>query len=122
MLDSIEQMDPYYRARVSDASDRVDPGDAQEIAALDGRLRDLARRFVHALPDHKIADRAQALEFLDQTKDIGRVADMAMAHSGLPVSESAAYAQETQLARRLERAIAALDAALAREIAAAPPT
>jgi Lon protease-like protein len=121
-LDSIEQMDPYYRARVSDASGDVDPGDAQEIAALDGRLRDIARRFVHALPDHKIASRAEALAFVDQTKDIGRVADMAMAHSGGPVSESAAYTQETQLARRLERAIAALDAALARMTAATPPT
>jgi Lon protease-like protein len=121
-LESIEQMDPYYRARVSDASGDLDPGDAQEIAALDDRLRELARRFVHALPDHKIASRAEALAFLDQTKDIGRIADMAMAHSGAPVSESAAYAQETQLARRLERAIAALDAALARESAAPPPT
>ena len=44
-----------------------------------------------------------------------------MAHTSVAVNDSAAYATETQLARRLERAIAALDAALARASAAAPP-
>jgi type II secretory pathway component PulJ len=44
-----------------------------------------------------------------------------MANTSTSVSESAAYAQETQLARRLERAIAALDAALAKASAPPPP-
>jgi Lon protease-like protein len=115
-LDAIERMEPYYAVRVSDAGG-VDHGDAQEIATLDRRLRDAARRFAHTLP----ANREQALAFIDATQDIGKIADVAMANTSGSVSESAAYAQETQLARRLERAIAALDAALARGGAAPPP-
>lgn len=117
MLDAIEQMDPYYRARVSDAGG-IDRGDEQEIAALDRRLRDAARRFANALP----ANREQVLDFIDKTQDIGKIADVAMANTSPSVSESAAYAEETQLALRLERAIAAIEAALARGGAAAPPT
>jgi Lon protease-like protein len=116
-LDEIEHMEPYYAARVSDASG-VDHGDAQEIAALDRRLRETARRFAHTLP----ANREEVLAFIETTQDIGKIADAAMANTSMAVSESAAYARETQLARRLERAIAAIDAALARATAAAPPT
>jgi hypothetical protein len=94
---------------VSDASG-VDHGDEQEIAARDQRLRDAARRFAHTLP----ANRDQVLAFIDGTQDIGKIADAAMANTSVGVNESAAYAGETQLARRLERAIATLDAALAR--------
>lgn len=115
-LDAIEHTEPYYAARVSDAGG-VDRGDDQEIAALDRRLRDTARRFAHTLP----ANREQVLAFIDKTQDIGQIADAAMAHTSSGVSESAAYTTETQLARRLERAIAALEAALARGGAAAPP-
>jgi Lon protease-like protein len=113
-LDAIEHTEPYYAARVSDAGG-VDRGDDQEIAALDRRLRDTARRFAHTLP----ANREEVLAFIDKTQDIGQLADAAMAHTSAEVSESADYAQETQLARRLERAIASLDAALAK--ASAPP-
>ena len=115
-LDAIEHTEPYYAARVSDAGE-VQRGDDQEIAALDRRLRDTARRFAHTLP----ANREQVLAFIDQTQDIGQIADAAMAHTSAGVSDSAAYATETQLARRLERAIAALDAALARASAPPPP-
>jgi Lon protease-like protein len=118
-LDAIVHMDPYHAARVSDAG--VNPGDEQEIAALDRRLRDTARRFVHTMPDNKVANRGHVLAFIDETKDIGQIADVAMANLQVPVSESAAYAKETQLARRLERVIAALDAELAKASAAAPP-
>jgi Lon protease-like protein len=116
-LDAIERMEPYYTARVSDAGG-IDAGDDQEIAALDRRLREVARRFAHTLP----ANRDRALAFIEITKDIGQIADVAMANTSVSVSESAAYAEETQLARRLERAIAALDGALARASAAPPPT
>ena len=40
----------------------------------------------------------------------------------IAVSRSAAYAGDTELARRLDSAIAVLDAALAGVSAAAPPT
>lgn len=113
-LDAIEHTEPYYATRVSDAGG-VDRGDDQEIAALDRRLRDTARRFAHTLP----ANREEVLEFIDKTQDIGQLADAAMAHTSSGVNESADYAKETQLVRRLERAIAAIDAALAR--ASAPP-
>jgi Lon protease-like protein len=109
-LDAIEYTEPYYAARVSDAG--VEHGDDQEIAALDRRLRDTARRFAHTIP----AIRDEALAAIDGIQDVGQLADMAMATLGVPVSESAAYAQETQLARRLERVIAMLDAALAKAI------
>lgn len=118
MLDAIEQMDPYYRARVSDASGDVDRGDEEEIAALDRQLRDAARRFANTMP----VNREQVLDFIDKTQDIGKIADVAMANTSPSVSESAAYTEETQLARRLERAIAAVEAVLARGGAAAPPT
>src|SRR4029079_1008006 len=48
-LDAIEHMEPYYAARVSDASG-IDQGDDQEIAALDQRLRDAARRLASTMP------------------------------------------------------------------------
>jgi Lon protease-like protein len=115
-LDAIEHTEPYYAVRVSDAGG-VDRGDDQEIAALDRRLRDAARRFAHTLP----ANREEVLDFIDKTQDVGQLADAAMAHTSAGVSESADYARETQLARRLERAIAALDAALAKASAAPPP-
>jgi ATP-dependent Lon protease len=116
MLDAIEHTEPFYAARVSDAGG-VDRGDDQEIAALDQRLRDTARRFANTLP----TNREEVLAFIEQTQDIGKLADAAMAHTSSGVSESADYTRETQLARRIERAIAALDAALARGSAAAPP-
>jgi len=112
-LDALEHTEPYYAARVSDAG--VEHGDDDEIAALDRRLRDTARRFADTVP----AIRDQALAAIDRTQDVGQLADLAMATLGVPVSESAAYAQETQLARRLERVIAVLDAALAKT--SAPP-
>ena len=115
-LDAIEHTEPYYAARVSDAVG-VDRGDDQEIAALDRRLRDTARRFANTLP----VNREEVLAFIDKTQDIGQLADAAMAHTSSGVSESADYTRETQLARRLERAIAALDAALARASAPPPP-
>jgi Lon protease-like protein len=114
-LEALVQTEPYYAARVSDAG--LDRGDDQEIAALDRRLRDAARRFAETRPE--LRDRANA--FLEQTKDIGQIADVAMAALQVPVDESAAYARETQLVRRLERAIAALEAALANPSAALPP-
>ena len=114
-LEAIEHMEPYYAARVSDAG--VAHGDDQEIAALDRRLRDTARRFVDRMPE--IRDRA--LVFIDGTQDIGQLADMAMATLPVPVGESAAYARETQLARRLERVIAVLDAELVKANPAASP-
>lgn len=112
-LDALEQTEPYYAARVSDSS--IEHGDDQEIAALDRRLRDAARRFVDTIP--AIRDRGHAV--IDQTQDVGQLADLAVANLGVPVSESADYARETQLARRIERAIALLDAAVAK--ASAPP-
>ncbi|HEU4731018.1 MAG TPA: LON peptidase substrate-binding domain-containing protein [Kofleriaceae bacterium] len=114
-LDAIEHMDPYYAARVSEAG--VERGDDQEIVALDHRLRTTARRYADTLP----AIREQAIALIDGTQDIGQLADLAMSVLPVPVDESAAYARESQLVRRLERVIAALDAELAKASAAAPP-
>jgi Lon protease-like protein len=113
-LDALEQTDPYYRARVSDAAGPA-RGDDEAIAALDHRLRDTAHKVADAMPH--IRDRAYQL--IDQTKEVGRLADIVMASFGLPVADAAAYAAETDLARRLERAIAVLDAALAQAAAGA---
>jgi Lon protease-like protein len=112
-LEALEQVDPYYAARVSDAG--VEHGDDHKIAALDRQLRDAARRVADAMPPI----RQQALELIDNTQDIGRLADLVMSHLPLPVAESVAYATETQLAQRLERVIAMLEATLAQAAAAA---
>lgn len=114
-LESLEQVDPYYVARVADAP--VDRGDDETIAVLDRRLREVARKVADAMP----AIRDQALAVIERTKDTGQLADIAMASFPVPVADSAAYATETQLVRRIERAIALLDSALAKPAAAAPP-
>jgi len=114
-LESLEQVDPYYVARVADAP--VDRGDDETIAALDRRLREVARKVADSLP----AIRDQALALIERTKDTGQLADIAMASFPVPVPDSAAYAKETQLVRRIERAIALLDSELAKPAAAAPP-
>jgi ATP-dependent Lon protease len=114
-LEALEQMDPYYLARVSDTG--VERGDDQEIAALDRRLRDAARKVAAGLPEV----REEALALIEATQDIAQLADLVMANFPRTVAESAAYATETQLARRLERVIAVLDGELAKAGAAPAP-
>ena len=112
-LEELEQVDPYYRARIADTTD--DPADDQQVAALAGQLREMAHRFVGFMP----ANQEQIHAVIDQTKEPRQLADLVMAHLPLPVADMASYAEETQLTRRLDRAIAVLDAALAK--AQSPP-
>lgn len=112
-LESLDQVDPYYRARIADTAD--DPSDAPQVAALADQLREMAHRFVAFMP----ANREQIHAVIDQAREPRQLADLVMSHFPIPVAEMASYAEETQLSRRLGRAIALLDAALAK--AAAPP-
>ena len=47
-LDALDQVDPYYAARVTDTS--IERGPDDELAALDVRLRDTARKFADTMP------------------------------------------------------------------------
>jgi ATP-dependent Lon protease len=105
-LESLDQVDPYYRARIADTSD--EPADAQQVDALAGQLREMAHRFVDTMP----ANREQIHAVIDKATEARQLADLVMAHFPIPVADMASYAQETQLSRRLDRAIAILGDAL----------
>jgi Lon protease-like protein len=108
-LEALERVDPYYEVRVADVA-AVDRGDAEALAVLDRRLRDTAREVAAAMPQIRV----QALALIERTPDPGQLADLVMANFPASVAESATYATEPQLARRVERAIAALDGQLAK--------
>jgi Lon protease-like protein len=114
-LDALDQVEPYYVARVSNTS--VERGPDDEIAALDVQLRDVAHKFAEATPQL----RERTLAWLNDTKDIGQLADLMMACRERPVADAAPYAAETELSRRLQRAIAVLESDLAKASAAPPP-
>jgi ATP-dependent Lon protease len=107
-LEAIEQVEPYGIARV--ATQSVEQAEDSELAALDRKLRAVALRLVNTMP--QIRD--QAIAAIDGTKDTVQLADLLMAHLGSPVTDSAAYALETQVTRRIEYVIALLDAELAK--------
>lgn len=106
-LQALEQTDPYHIARVVDATD--DRGDDLQIAALERRLRELAHRFADTMT---IRDQVHAV--IDQRTGARELADLVMANFPIAVADMASYAEETQLARKLDRAIALLDAELAK--------
>jgi len=115
-LEALEQTEPYYLARVSDVA--LDPaGDDQrdQLAALAHRLRDTARKVAGRM----VIGRDQALAVIDQTDDAGRLADLVMSSFPHTVADAASYAAESQRVRRLERALAVLDAELAKPAASA---
>ena len=105
-LDALDQVDPYYAARVADTA--VERGPDDEIAALDARLREVAYRFVDLRPE--LRDGARAM--IDAAKDSAELADLVMANVQIPVADKAAYAAETDLSQRLQRAIAVLERGL----------
>lgn len=107
-LESLDQVDPYYRARIADTTD--EPADAQQVDALAVQLREMAHRFVNAMP----ANREQIHAVIDKATEARQLADLVMAHLAIPVADMASYAQETQLSRRLDRAIAVLGNELAK--------
>lgn len=92
-------------------------GPDDELTALDVRLRDAARKFADTMPQL----RERALALIDATKDIGELADVVMANLTKVAADSAAYAAETDLRRRVQRAIAVLEGELAKASAAPPP-
>ena len=106
-LDRLEQIDPYYLARVSDAS-LADAEDAQ-IGTLDGRLRALAHQFAELMPT-----RVQVHAAIDRAARARELADLVMAHLDVPVADKASYAEETELPCKLDHAIAVLGAELAK--------
>lgn len=102
-LEHLEQVAPYYRARVADTA--IDRDDAK-LAALEPALRAAAHRVADTLGEQ----RARARAAIDATADVARLADLVMAHLDVSVADKAAYAGETDLVRRVECAIAALAA------------
>lgn len=106
-LDALEQLDPYYVARVSDA-DEV-RGDEPEIAGLGRELRGLAHRFADSM-----SNRDQVHAVIDLATEPLALADLVMANFPISVAEKASYAEETQLSRKLDRAIALLTGELAK--------
>jgi len=111
-LDGLEQTEPYFVARVADLHE--DGGDDDEVAALQRRLRELAHRFADTMTG--VSDQVHAM--IDSAAEPGRLANLVMAHFPMPVADMASYAEETQLPRKLDRAIALLDDQLAKVLAA----
>lgn len=107
-LEALDQVDPYYLARVVDAG--IDQGDEPQIAALDRRLRELAHRFA----DTMAKGRDQVHAVIDRTTEARQLADLVVSNFPIPVAEMAAYAEEIELSRKLDRAIALLGAELAK--------
>ncbi|HVW27694.1 MAG TPA: LON peptidase substrate-binding domain-containing protein [Polyangiaceae bacterium] len=100
--------EPFLRARV--AVTEIDEGESTEISALDGELRDAARRLAQTLPQ-----KDAALAMIDAIVDPSRLSDLVIANLPCSVAEKAAYAAEPVLAVRLRSTIAFL----ARELAKA---
>jgi ATP-dependent Lon protease len=111
-LEALEQTDPYYVARVADAA--MDRGDDGQIAALDRQLRVLAHRYADTMPIKNEVNAA-----IDRMTEPRQLADLVMGNFPIPVAEMAAYAAETELTRKLDRAIALLGIELAKVLA--PP-
>jgi ATP-dependent Lon protease len=107
-LEGLDQVDPYYLARVADAP--VAPSDAGTVRELDRTLRERARRLAATLPEI----REQALAVIDATEDTAQLADLVMANLEGTVDDKAAYARETHLETKLERVLERLDAELAK--------
>lgn len=115
-LEALEQTEPYYLARVSDVELEPTADDQRDqLAALAHRLRDTARKVAGQL----VTGRDQALAVVEQTDDAGRLADLVMSYFPHTVADAAAYAAESQPVRRLERALAVLDAELVKPAASA---
>jgi hypothetical protein len=57
-------------------------------------------------------DRERAHDLIDAASDPAQLANVVMAHFQLPVAELAAFAAESDVAGRVERAIAVIEAAL----------
>jgi Lon protease-like protein len=116
-LVGLAQLDPYYIARIADtADDRSRAGDGDDgepIAEIDRRLRELAHRFADTMP----AGRDEVHALIDQMAEPGQLADLVMSNFRIPVADMVAYAEETVLARKLDRAVALLDAELAKALA-----
>jgi hypothetical protein len=72
-----------------------DPGDAAEVSALAGSLRDLARPLAGALPGG-----SRIVAMLDDL-EAGPLADLVIANLPVAVAEKARYAAEPKLAERL---------------------
>jgi len=110
-LEALEQTEPYYLARVADVALAAAEDDQRDqLAALAGRLRDTARKVAVKM----VTGRDRALELIDRTEDVGRLADLIMSSFPHTVADAASYAAEPQLVHRLERTLAVLDAELAK--------
>jgi Lon protease-like protein len=99
--------DPCLVARV--AATEIDEGDTSEIDALDGELRDAARKLARTLPQKEAA-----LAMIDAVADPGRLSDLVMANLPCTVAEKAAYAAEQALATRLRSTLSFLERELAK--------
>jgi hypothetical protein len=92
----------YAFARVRTV--HLDPGDASEVSALAGSLRDLARPLAGALPGG-----SRIVAMLDDL-EAGPLADLVIANLPVPVADKARYATEPKLAERLRIARALTEA------------
>jgi Lon protease-like protein len=99
--------EPCLVARV--AATEIDEGEPSEIDALDGELRDAARRLAGTLPQKEAA-----LAMIDAIGDPGRLSDLVMANLPCSVAEKAAYAAEPALATRLRSTLTFLERELAK--------
>jgi hypothetical protein len=115
-LEALEQIDPYYLARVAEAP--VENVDEPRVAELGSQLRELAHRFA----DTMTGAQAQVHALIDRTSEPRDLADLVVANFPVPVADKASYAEETLLSRKLDRAIALLVDELAKVQAAAAPT
>jgi Lon protease-like protein len=101
-LDRVESTQPYVAARVTPFEIATTPTD--EVKALDARLRELVAAHVATLPN------AEALRGMTARMSSLELADATVANLPAPVDEKARYAAEPNLAARLRRALALLEA------------
>ncbi len=98
---------PCLVARV--VATEIDDGDTSEIDALDGEVRDAARKLAETLPQKEAA-----LAMIDAIGDPGRLSDLIVANLSCSVAEKAAYAAEPVLATRLRSTLSFLERELAK--------
>jgi Lon protease-like protein len=105
VLDGVESPDPeagalFARVRRFEVDDSRD---AEQVAALEQSLRELALRLAAALPEPE-----QARAVIDATDEIG-LADMVVANLPYSVAEKAAFAAQPELVERLRLAKQMID-------------
>jgi ATP-dependent Lon protease len=106
-IEKYHQMEPYFKAQVSDLKEKpIDEGAAEDLIF---QLKELGRRIIKELGLPK-----EAVEALESISDPGRLADMVASNLRVETSEKQALLETLDVRERLEQVIALMTKELRR--------